>query len=189
MADPDFKPRYDEAHERFRIAQEWAEFQHVYAMIRKRHPRFVLELGCYRAGWIYAIAPACAKCAKLVSIDNDPQWRRDRREVRDALAQEHKHFRWHLGDSRDHTIVSAVRAGMLLLDVLHIDGDHDPNACREDWDNFAPMVRPGGLIIIHDIAGEPGAKRLWEEMSPRYPRKQRWLAERALPMGTGVLIP
>lgn len=37
------------------------------------------------------------------------------------------------------------------IDLLFIDGDHSYRACKDDFDHFAPRVRPGGLILIHDV--------------------------------------
>lgn len=187
----DFKPRFDEAKNRYHLAQEWGEFEHVYPMIRKRHPLCVLEVGCFHAGWIYAVAPACQKGSTLFSIDNDGResLETSRADVQKRLREEHKRFRWHLGDSRDESTLDAVRAAMLLIDILHLDGDHEYAAAAKDFENFSPMVRPGGLIVFHDIQGEPGVQRLWNETREKYHKRQQWIVAREHPiMGTGVLI-
>lgn len=55
------------------------------------------------------------------------------------------------GSSYDAANVAAVREwlGTRSLDVLFIDGDK----CGTDKDfaAYAPMVRPGGLVMIHDV--------------------------------------
>lgn len=43
------------------------------------------------------------------------------------------------------------------IDLLHIDGDHTYEAVRKDIELFAPHVKPGGYILLHDywIYGNP----------------------------------
>ena len=47
------------------------------------------------------------------------------------------------------------------LDILFIDGDHRSPAVDHDLFMFSPLVREGGLILMHDIIP---AKQLTEEM-------------------------
>ena len=68
--------------------------------------------------------------------------------------------------------VEAVLAGQ-KLDVLFIDGDHSYEGVRKDFDLWSPLVRPGGIILFHDIL--PHTKvahcevdRLWNELKPRF---------------------
>ena len=37
------------------------------------------------------------------------------------------------------------------IDVLFIDGDHSIAGVTRDYQNFSPQVRPGGLVVFHDI--------------------------------------
>lgn len=54
------------------------------------------------------------------------------------------------------------------LDTLMIDGHHSYNQVYKDFNNFYPHVKPGGIIIFHDInaPGAPGVKQLWTELKP-----------------------
>jgi len=40
-------------------------------------------------------------------------------------------------------------------DILFIDGDHRKASFLSDLNNYAPMVRKGGLILVHDIIALP----------------------------------
>lgn len=44
------------------------------------------------------------------------------------------------------------------FDFLFIDGDHEYNGVLEDLIQWYPLVRPGGLIAIHDIVPDEEAK-------------------------------
>jgi hypothetical protein len=42
---------------------------------------------------------------------------------------------------------------------VFIDGDHSPEACREDWEVWHPHVQPGGAVAFHDARrGLPGGE-------------------------------
>lgn len=37
------------------------------------------------------------------------------------------------------------------IDVLFLDGDHTFEGVATDWDLYSPLVRPGGIVALHDI--------------------------------------
>jgi methyltransferase family protein len=37
------------------------------------------------------------------------------------------------------------------IDMLHIDGNHDTRFVSRDLDNYLPLVKPGGFVIMDDI--------------------------------------
>jgi len=72
-----------------------------------------------------------------------------------------------------------------LADVLFIDGDHTYEGCKADYLAYKRLVRPGGLVVLHDIAPHDnpsvGVRYLWQEIACRYPSQeiitdpdQRW---------------
>jgi hypothetical protein len=57
------------------------------------------------------------------------------------------------------------------IDLLHIDGLHTYAAVRQDFDTWFPKVKPGGIVLLHDIAvrhTDFEVWRLWEELSSQY---------------------
>jgi len=58
------------------------------------------------------------------------------------------------------------------LDILFIDGGHDFATAWSDLQNYAPLVRAGGWILMHDAY--PIAHRRWEHGVPEaYERFRR----------------
>jgi predicted O-methyltransferase YrrM len=39
------------------------------------------------------------------------------------------------------------------IDMLFIDGDHTYEGVKMDWEMYSQLVRPGGLVVFHDVAG------------------------------------
>lgn len=51
------------------------------------------------------------------------------------------------------------------IDLLHIDADHRYEAVGEDYRFWRSLVRPGGVILFHDIfLGTKGVARLFSEI-------------------------
>jgi predicted O-methyltransferase YrrM len=51
------------------------------------------------------------------------------------------------------------------IDILHIDGDHDYQSVKRDFETWLPKVRSGGVIIMHDTESFPnGVGRFFNEI-------------------------
>jgi len=76
------------------------------------------------------------------------------------------------------------------IDLLHIDGSHDYEEVRHDFETWRGKVAEGGAIFFHDIGEdrllgrEMGPKRLWEEIKAEYP----YTVEFPFSFGLGVLV-
>ncbi|MEH6582646.1 MAG: class I SAM-dependent methyltransferase [Halioglobus sp.] len=57
------------------------------------------------------------------------------------------------------------------IDLLHIDGLHTYEAVQEDFTNWYPKVRPGGVILFHDIEARQsdfGVWKYWAELEEKH---------------------
>lgn len=72
-------------------------------------------------------------------------------------------FRRTLADAalEEHVVAlvgSSARAASFWrtpLDLLFIDGGHTDEAASTDYEGFAPWVRTGGALVIHDVFPDP----------------------------------
>lgn len=58
------------------------------------------------------------------------------------------------------------------IDLLHIDGLHTYDAVKADFDTWYEKVKPGGIILFHDIKArikDFGVWRFWDEIEDQYP--------------------
>lgn len=70
---------------------------------------------------------------------------------------------------RSHDVAPTVAEP---LDMLFLDGDHSHGAVLQDYEDWAPKVRPGGFLCLHDVVHPEhvGPRRVVEEVIRRDPR-------------------
>jgi len=156
----------------FQIREEFTELLRRVQAIR---PLRLLEIGTARGGTLFLFARVAAPGATLVTVDlphgpfgggyplgHVPLLRsfgRDGQKI-------------HLVRADSHAPATLQRVTSLLgggVDFLFVDGDHTYNGVRLDYEMYAPLVRPGGLIAFHDIVDGPpeavgGVPRFWDQL-------------------------
>lgn len=191
-----------EAVELHHAAQKPAELALLIEHMRRAdfEPRAVLEIGVYRGGtlWLWRrLWPA----ARIVAIDDMSLERcpgcerriahRDcsNRRIVDALGGWPR-GRLLVADSHDEQLAELVaRLAPNGYDFLFVDGDHSAGGVRRDFELYAPLVRPGGLVVLHDVAGDafPGVAEFWRELEASRPGAFVLLEGRADWGGLGVI--
>ncbi len=161
---------------RIGLVQQMPESRELFRRVRRLRPRRVLEIGTAYGGSLYLWTRASAPDAQLISVDlppwelDDPSEARKVAEFR-ALGQPRQKVDLIRADSHDPASLNAVRAalGHEPLDFLFIDGDHTYEGVRRDVAEYSALLRPGGLMALHDI--QPHSKgwggdvpRLWREL-------------------------
>jgi predicted O-methyltransferase YrrM len=148
-------------------------------------PRAVCEIGTSAGGTLYLLTRVAADDAVLVSVDVDLP--AHVAAARSRLARGRQRVVSVQGDSHSAATRERVEAALAgrPLDVLFIDGDHSYDGVRRDWELYAPLVRPGGLIGLHDVhedyatsRGTPTAAvsgdvpRFWRELREGRPTEE-----------------
>ena len=135
-------------------------------------PRTVLEIGTSNGGSLYLFARAAAPDALLISVDlprgpfggGYPRWRAP---LYRSFAGPQQQIRLLRGNSHSEAMLDEVRRvlGERPVDFLFIDGDHSYDGVKTDFERYTQLVRPGGLIALHDVVPQSAAPRAREGAS------------------------
>jgi predicted O-methyltransferase YrrM len=142
-------------------------------------PRTVCEIGTSAGGTLYLLTRVAADDAVIVSVDLEipPHLAAARRR----LARAGQQVVSLAGDSHSDAMRDRVRQALAgrPLDVLFIDGDHSYEGVKRDWELYSPLVRPGGLIGLHDVHEDYATSRGTQTaaISGEVPRLWRELRE------------
>ena len=156
------------------------EMRELVAELARGKVRRVLEIGTFRGDslrvWRAAFDPEL-----LIGIQDTNETTSET-----ALELEVALVRGRSQDPQVHAEVVAILAGS-PLDFLYVDGDHRYDAVRQDWELYAPLVRPGGLVALHDAVITDNETvevyRLWQELGHGRRTKLLWDGHNT---GTGV---
>jgi predicted O-methyltransferase YrrM len=192
---------------RIGLVQKRGEAIELTRFVRRLRPRRVLEIGTARGGSLFLWTRCAADDATLVSVDLPP-WEPDdpwepsvvRKLERLARGRQRLHLLRQdshspetrrrveelFGERRDEGGDEGDNGG---VDFLFLDGDHSYDGVARDYAWYAPLVRPGGWIALHDIhphslgwGGE--VPRFWSEVAK--PRRHREIVEDRRQDGFGI---
>lgn len=175
----------DRAINQHRLAQIPTEFAAFLQLLHDRSPRTVVEIGTGTGASIWAIGQIAGADTLLITVDIrdnslmkgpfreavriPPQLRRLPRPVLDLeFEYEERIYRRVIGDSHQIETRNLIESVMLTydrtsVDVLFIDGDHDEAGVRADFELYAPLVREGGLVGLHNTTHGS----FWERVKDR----------------------
>jgi cephalosporin hydroxylase len=165
--------------------------------LAQRPPRTVVEIGTDTGGTLFLWTRVAAPDAVLVAVDNQPvgalgtwgAWGIARRGFRRAGQRLELLIP---RDSQDPRTVEEVRRllGGRPVDFLFIDGDHEYEGVRRDFELWSPLVAAGGLIAFHDVNEShwPGVVRLWNELKGNHETAEYVADDPPGRYGIGVIV-
>lgn len=117
-----------------------------------QQPPRVLEIGVRHGVTTLALLHAMAETGgTLHSVEIDEQWAKAAtKEVERAGLQ----AQWRLNVCSSDAFAASY-SDSVEFDLIWIDGDHGLEQVTKDVDNFAPMVRRGGILALHDYYSQP----------------------------------
>lgn len=139
----------------------------LYEFVLEIKPKNVLEIGTQRGqstkGMLLALE--ANKLGKLVSIDHKTRY--------DILDYEFPDLkpRWTCikGSSHDATTFQAAKDALSegeMYDILFLDGDHKMPGVGQDFNEYSQLVRPGGIILMHDVTNRnEDVKDFWPQIA------------------------
>ena len=173
---PDFIPR------RYRPGNlgNWsAHLAFANDLVRAIQPKLIVELGTHWGesyfGFCQSVAENGLDCL-CYAVDHwlgDAHAERYGEEVYEDVRQynetHYKAFSYLLRTPFDDALVQFNDDS---IDLLHIDGLHTYEAAGHDFRTWLPKVKPGGVVLLHDIAvrhADFGIWRLWDEIKAEFP--------------------
>jgi hypothetical protein len=155
------------------------EFFYLLHSLASEPPEVVVEIGTAKGGSLYAFCQVAKDDALIVSIDlpggpfggvldNSTLGFETFSKPKQTL---------HLLSKDSHEKDTLERLEEILdgrkIDFLMIDGDHTYSGVKQDWEMYSPLVRPNGLIALHDICFHKTmtscqVDRFWLEIKDKY---------------------
>ncbi|HWG17846.1 MAG TPA: class I SAM-dependent methyltransferase [Acidobacteriaceae bacterium] len=158
------------------------EMELLLADVRQLAPKRILEIGTCKGGSLYMWTRLAQQDATVVSVDlpggkYGGGYSKLRTPIYQRFARAQQHL--HLLRANSHvpqTLENVKRIfGGQEVDFLFIDGDHSYEGVKQDWEMYSPLVRKGGLVVFHDVAGNYGethAKRVWDDVKTGYSHRE-----------------
>lgn len=180
-----------------RPIQEKGELLILLEDVIKLNPLTVLEIGTSLGGTLYLWTRFARNDATIVSVDLrggafGGGYSRARGYLYRRFARERQKL--HLVRANSHDRSTCAQVQRLVegrqIDFLFLDGDHTYEGIKMDWEIYSPLVRPGGLIAFHDVAGNyesTEVKRLWDSIKGNYEHRE-YIVRDDGHYGIGVLI-
>ena len=160
----------------WRAVQKASEFSALLRRAVELPARNVMEIGIWYGGTLRAWQALLPANGFIIALDvNLKEVDKSTEAPKEQLPETH----YIEFDSKSPAAVARTKELLAdrMLDVLWIDGDHDYEGVKSDYDLYSPFVRSGGLIAFHDIAECPsqpwvGVRRFWLEIKDTMPSQE-----------------
>ncbi len=181
----------------FQASQIKSEIIGLVSELAKNPSRRLLEIGTATGGTLFMFTRIAAKDADIISIDlpfgrYGAGYLKYRASLMRAFALVNQKMHLLRLDSHQASTIDKLKDILKgeLLDFLFIDGDHSYAGVKADFENYSPLVRPGGLIAFHDIVDNDndksfGTQVFWREIKDKY-QHQEFVRPEADNVGCGI---
>jgi predicted O-methyltransferase YrrM len=164
--------------------QKMRELRPVVSFLRRRRLLTVIEIGTMKGGTLWLWCQLAQPDAVIISIDLPGGEFGGGYPVKDlarfrSYAQGDQSLHFLRSDSHTKATREAVARKLngRQVDLLFIDGDHRYGGVKKDFTMYAPLVRAGGVVLLHDILPHPqvpvcGVERFWQEIKAHFKHRE-----------------
>jgi methyltransferase family protein len=156
----------------------WTPHLHLaYDLVALVHPAIVAELGTDRGESYFAFCQSAAENktgTRCFAIDiwcgDEHAGQYDETTFAQVTAHNRAHYEGFSNLMRCTFDAALEKFPDASIDLLHLDGLHSEEAVRRDVANWLPKLRPGALLLLHDVAVRTrdfGVWKVWEELKAR----------------------
>lgn len=166
------------SNQNIRLDQVKEEIFCLLKILRKKKIGAMLEIGYGEGGTLLLFMKAAAAHAVIasvgISIKHNKEYIVKRSSEREVLFLE----------INSHTPAALEQISKFFpdgIDFLFIDGDHSYDGVKQDFQNYSPLVKKGGIIAFHDIIEDyerrygivtfscsGGVPKFWKEIRGNY---------------------
>lgn len=153
-------------------SQDAGELEAVLHMVAGMYPGIVVEIGCDTGGTLYAWNQVCPEVYGITLEDNSYATGGQGRPLVTNGANVLQ------GDSHNPKSLEWLSRWLhgRPVDVLVLDGDHHVPGILMDLGMYGPLVRKGGLILLHDINSRNDARaevwKVWPDLTREFRTSQ-----------------
>jgi predicted O-methyltransferase YrrM len=164
--------------------QKIRELTPLVARLKRRQLHTVIEIGTLKGGTLWLWCQVARPDAVILSVDlpggefGGGYQAKDLKRFR-AYAQAAQSLRFIRKDSHQRATRQEVAKQLhgRAVDLLFLDGDHRYGGVKQDFALYAPLVRTGGLVVLHDILPHPqvpscGVDRFWQEIKGYFKHRE-----------------
>lgn len=174
-----FPPSLQHFEPRRMVFSTWVDhLPFAYDLVTALRPELVVELGVYNGLSFFTF------CQAMQENDIDGVayavdcWEGDKHTdhyddsiYRDVQQHAREHYRGFAYLLRMYFHEALRHFNDDSIDLLHIDGLHTYEAVKEDFTSWYPKVRPGGIVLFHDVMArlqDFGAWKFFEELQAEH---------------------
>jgi predicted O-methyltransferase YrrM len=137
-------------------------------LLSKVEMKNVLEIGTGNGGMTFLLSQVASPNAKIVTLDNgiNPV---SSFHIRNLAKKGQRIFSEKLNSQDMSTPALVSKFFTDKLNVLYIDGAHDFDSVKRDFELYCCMVKEGGIIILHDVHDSKlGVRKFLESANIQY---------------------
>jgi len=163
------------------IKEEFVEFLKIF---KKRNPKHILEIGTMNGGTLFCFCKLASDNAKIISIDlpcgefggGYPIWKK--LFYQSFISKKQKLYLLRTNSHKQETLEKTKKIlNNHKLDLIFIDGDHNYEGVKKDFEMYMPLVGKGGMVVFHDIVIHPfqcacEVNRFWKQIKNRFKHKE-----------------